>query len=367
MTSVGTDQHTFRIAHAIHLIEVVKPWNVTGEELLAGSGLSRDALDNPRARMPVSTMVALLERARQLTGEPALGFHIGLHTRATLYGSLGFAVVTASTVREGIEAAIRFGPIVTTAMTMRFKVDRQYAYLVVDEHADFGSARDIVMMASLVALWQVSASLTGRDLRTSTAEFAFPSPSYRSRMQVGGLQMQFDRPVNQLRFSPASLDIPYMMPDPLAHKLAAEQCQSELEALGLGGGLTTRVRGLIVRSEGGCRGLEEVAAALNRSARTLKRQLGAQGVRFSTLRDDALRDRAQALLRSPQLSLAEIAARLGYSNVTNFERAFLRWTATTPAASRRAMDMAIRAPGSDAARPPDGASRGRPALDRATP
>jgi AraC-like DNA-binding protein len=75
---------------------------------------------------------------------------------------------------------------------------------------------------------------------------------------------------------------------------------------------------------------------MHRSARTLKRQLAAHGVSFSTLRDNELRDRAMLLLRSPDLSLAEIAVRLGYSNVTNFERAFHRWTARTPAECRRA-------------------------------
>jgi AraC-like DNA-binding protein len=95
------------------------------------------------------------------------------------------------------------------------------------------------------------------------------------------------------------------------------------------------VRGLITRPEGGFRGLDEVAAAMNRSPRTLKRQLGAEGVSFSELRDRELCERATVLLRSLDLSLAEVATRLGYSNVTSFERAFARWTDRTPAECRR--------------------------------
>lgn len=344
MALPGSGEHTFRIAHALHLIEVVKHWNVTGEQLLSGSTLTLESLSDPRARIPVATMAALLERARRLTAEPALGVHIGLHTRATLYGSLGFAVVTASTIREAIEASLRYGPIVTTALSMRFRVEKGIATLIVDEHANFGDARDIVLLASLVGLWQISARLTGRDLVTSVAEFALPEPEYAARLKgLTGLPMVFDRPSTQLRFDSRSLDFPYCMPDPLAHRLAGEQCQAELDVLTLSSGLAARVRGLIVRSEGGCRGLDEVATALNRSGRTLKRQLGGLGVSFSVLRDEALREKALLLLRSPRLSLAEISASLGYSNVTNFERAFLRWTSMTPAASRRAADM-VEAP-----------------------
>jgi AraC-like DNA-binding protein len=340
MALPGSGEHSFRIAHALHLIEVVNHWNVTGEQLLSGSGLTRESLADARARVPVGTMAALLERARRLTSEPALGVHIGLQTRATQYGTLGFAVVTASTVREAIEASLRYGAIVTTALSMRLRVEKRIATLIVDEHANFGAARDIVLLASVVGLWQISARLTGRDLVTSVAEFALPEPEYADKIKgLTRLPMVFNRPSTQLRFDARSLDLPYCMPDPLAHRLAGEQCQSELDVLALNVGLTTRVRGLIVRPEGGCRGLDEVATTLNRSGRTLKRQLGGLGVSFSVLRDEALREKALLLLRSPRLSLAEIAVSLGYSNVTNFERAFLRWTSMTPAASRRAAGM----------------------------
>jgi AraC-like DNA-binding protein len=339
MASVGDSQHSFRVAHALHLIEVVKHWHVSGHELLEGTGLSLEALDEPRAQLPVPTLMALLERARRLTGEPAIGMHNGLHTRATLYGHLGFAVLSASTIREAIDVSLRYGPIVTTALSVRLRMERREASLIVDEHADFGSARDIVLMASIIALWQVSRSLTARDLTTSTAEFALPEPVYSARLAVSGLRMRFDRPVHRLVFDARSLDLPYTMPDPVALKLAREHCQHELDSLGLNAGLPARVRGLISKPGGGFRGLEEVAAALKRSARTLKRQLAAQGVTFSELRERELSERAMVLLGSSDLSLAEIAIRLGYSNVTNFERAFHRWTDTTPAEQRRAIGV----------------------------
>jgi len=329
--------HYFRVAHVIHLIDVVKRWDVRGEDLLAGSGVTAAMLEDPRATLPVPTMVRLLERARTLTREPALGAYIGLHTRATLYGSLGFAVLSASTIREAIDVSLRFGPIVTTALTVRFREDKRTASLIVDEHADFGSGRDIVVMTTLVALRQVSVSLTSRELTTSTAEFSFPEPDYASRLGITGLRIRFGRPVHQLTFDARSLDLPYTMPSPSAFKLAGEQCQRELDALGLGGDVVAQVRGLIAHPERGARTLEQVAEALHRSPRTLKRQLGAQGASFSGLRDAELRERAMLLLRAPELSLADVASRLGYSNVTNFERAFFRWTATTPATCRRTM------------------------------
>ncbi len=327
-------QHTFRVAHAAHLIDVVKRWQVSSEDLLAGLDFRPEALSDPRALLSVSTLNAMLERARSLTGEPALGVYIGLHTRATLYGYLGFAVLSAATIREAIDLSIRFGRIITTALSVRLRVEKRMASLIVDEHADFGSVRDVVMLSSLVGLWQVSQLMTGRSL-PSTAEFALPEPPYSNRIAITGLRVRFNRPVHRLSFDARQLEFPYTMPDPAALRLARDECQRELDALGLNGRLTERVRALISKPEGGCRSLEEVAAALHQSTRTLKRQLAAEGASFLALREDERRERSLVLLRSPSHSLAEIAIRLGYANLTSFERAFRRWTARTPAEWRR--------------------------------
>jgi AraC-like DNA-binding protein len=330
--------HTFGIAHVHHLIEVVKRWDVSREGLLAGLDISNEALNDAHARVSIPSMIALLEQARRVTGEPALGVYCGLQTRATLYGSLGFALTSAATIRDAIDLSVRYGKVVTTALAMRFRVDRLLASLTVDEHADFGEVRDIVIMTTLVAWWKVSAALTGRELTTSTLEFALPEPSYAPRLAMTGLRARFSRPAHRLTFDARSLDLPYTMPDPVALALAREQCERELESLGMTRGeLTTRVRVLIPKPGGGFRTLEEVAASMNRSPRTLKRQLATSGVSFSTLRDGEFRERAIALLRLPELSLRQIADRLGYSNAANFERAFRRCTASSPATWRRTM------------------------------
>jgi AraC-like DNA-binding protein len=336
MALLDRGQPTFSIGHAAHLVEVLRDWHISADELLAGSPLSRTAIYEPSATIGVPTLVSMLERARQLTGHPALGAHIGLRTRATLYGHVGFAVLSARNIREAIEVALAYGRLVTTGLSVRFRIEKGQASLTLDEHTDFGSARDIVVMTSLVALWQVSRSLTGREFTTSTFELALPEPEYRIEQVVPGLRFRFNRPEHRLTFDARSLELPYLMPDPVSLRIARDQCERRLETLGFDAGVSARVRGLLAGTQRGLRSLEEVADALNRSPRTLKRQLAAQGLRFSALRDEERCERAMMLLRHQEASLAEVADQLGYSNASAFERAFLRWTGRTPAEWRRA-------------------------------
>jgi AraC-like DNA-binding protein len=71
----------------------------------------------------------------------------------------------------------------------------------------------------------------------------------------------------------------------------------------------------------------ELYIALTERARSLTAE--------PALLDEDRRERALLLLRAGDLSVTEIGDRLGYQNTQNFERAFRRWTGTTPAAYRR--------------------------------
>ena len=240
---------------------------------------------------------------------------------------------------------LRFGPIVTTAVRVRLRVEGRVASLILDEQADFGSARDIVVLAVLVSLRHNAALLAGRDLTTSVAELALPEPWYAARLGEANLPMRFDCPVNRLVFDAQSLDVPYGMANPIALRLASDHCQSDLERFGPPAGWADSVRALLSRPDQPCRSLEAAAKALHQSTRTLKRRLAAEGVSFTALREGELRERAMTLVRSSLLTSTEVAARLGYSNVTSFERAFRRWTSATPAEFRHAArDRALPSP-----------------------
>ena len=64
-------------------------------------------------------------------------------------------------------------------------------------------------------------------------------------------------------------------------------------------------------------------------------QLAAEGVRFQQLQDSLRHRRALELLRRNELTIDEIADALGYSDPSNFGRAFRKWEGLSPSAWRR--------------------------------
>jgi AraC-like DNA-binding protein len=75
---------------------------------------------------------------------------------------------------------------------------------------------------------------------------------------------------------------------------------------------------------------DEVAEALNVSARTLQRKLGEGGTTFKEILDETRHAMALVYLGSPQHSVNEITYLLGFSCSSSFTRAFRRWTGLSP-------------------------------------
>jgi AraC-like DNA-binding protein len=332
---MGMDSSDLPAAYALHLVDLVARWGVAPGEMLEGLDLTRESLANPALRISLETTNILVERAIRLTGEPGLAFSMGLQMRLSSHGYLGFAAMTAGTIRQALEVAIRFIPTRTTALAFHLHVEGETASLVLEERVPLGDCREFVLLALVIGISRIGVAITNQDL-SGDADFAFEEPPHVKRfshLALGG-RVRFGQPSNRLVFASSVLDLPLNMADPVAMQLAREQCEREMQALGRDDRAVAQVRELMPLAEG-FRSLEEIARQMHVSPRTLKRRLAEGATSYSTLLDELRQERALLLLRDDGLSREEIAARLGYSDAANFTRAFRRWTGKTPGMVRK--------------------------------
>ncbi len=76
--------------------------------------------------------------------------------------------------------------------------------------------------------------------------------------------------------------------------------------------------------------LDEVAAYLNLSVRSAQRKLNEYGTSYSQVLDAIRKELALTYLRQTSNSVLYVSERLGFSEQSAFQRAFKRWTNTTP-------------------------------------
>jgi AraC-like DNA-binding protein len=340
MADAADRNHSLPGIHALHLAEVLERWEISAASLFEGSGVDPARLHRNDARLPLDQVERLVERAIELSGEPAIGLYLGQRMQSSAHGHLGFAALTSSNVRQALMLAVRFAPTRTEALALRLHEGAEQTALVIEERASFGRARETVLLALLVGIWQIGVALTGRPLEGSV-DVAMPAPRYEPRIRAVSDAIRFDQPVTQFVFPTSTLDLPLTMADPVAQRWVVAECERALEAASTEAQLGARVRALLVREAAGeepsFRSLEQVASELALSPRTLKRRLAEGGLAFSALLDAERRERAIVLLRSSRLGIDEIGARVGYADPANFVRAFRRWVGATPAAYRRSL------------------------------
>jgi len=81
-------------------------------------------------------------------------------------------------------------------------------------------------------------------------------------------------------------------------------------------------------------GIQQAAQKLNVPVRTLQRRLHDAGLTYSELVDQVRCKAACRLLAAESLCMAEVATALGFSDPSNFSRAFQRWTGMSPSQYR---------------------------------
>jgi AraC-like DNA-binding protein len=299
------------------------------------TGISQADVEDPLRRLDLPTIVRLFENARSLTAEPGLGYYLALQKRVSMYGYIGFVAQSARTVGEVLTLALRYAPLVSSALTFELQLERTSGWLLVEEHVSLGSVRDVILISIMLGLQTIRASLTGSTGR-QRVELAFPEPSYYSRFAHIAPDTVFGQPLNRIAIDRRTLDLPIVTADATALSVARQMCEQAIEELGFDTELAQQVRRFLPRDGDGFRGMEEVAALLRTSPRTLKRRLAIDGLSFSALLERERKLEAVRMLRSSRLSLDVIAERLDYASVSTFIRAFQRWTGKTPAAYRRA-------------------------------
>jgi AraC-like DNA-binding protein len=326
--------------YGLLILEVAAVHGVDRQQLLADAGVPAALLDKPDARLTVLQAGGLLYLAMRRSGEPGLGYEIGLHSNLTSHGIMGYGLMSSASLREAIALGEKFVQLRLPMLTIKQFIDGEQAVIDVTETAPLGPTRQCLLDLFLVGLARMAPALTGRAVPIGEVElwFDYAQPDYYRRFAKRLPTVCFDKEVVQLRFPAKYLDFKPATANPVTARMVEEQCAREMEQLGLAGDLVKQVQALITARTEGYPDLNAVAEALHMSARSLKRKLQQHDRSFRQLLDTARYRDSIHLLKHSELTIERIASRLGYADPANFTRAFRKWSGMTPSAYRLIKD-----------------------------
>ncbi|MEU7649677.1 AraC family transcriptional regulator [Streptomyces huasconensis] len=198
---------------------------------------------------------------------------------------------------------------------------------------------DYFLAECLVIIWHRLCSwLVGRRIPLRWAEFRHPPPPHQDEYEVlFGCPVRFGAERTGAGFPAHWLDAPLVRDEAALDEMLRRAPFELLSRHEYGTTVAEQVgRALArsLRSSPHLPSLGEIAARLAVSPATLRRRLAEEATSYQRLKDAVRRDAAIAGLAEGGEPIAELAARLGFSEDTAFHRAFRRWTGTTPGAYR---------------------------------
>ncbi|MFG2895129.1 AraC family transcriptional regulator [Streptomyces sp. NPDC048248] len=193
----------------------------------------------------------------------------------------------------------------------------------------------------VLIIWhRLSSWLIGRRIPLRWAQFAYPAPAHaREYDTLFGCPVRFGARHTAAGWDARWLAAPVVRDEDALARMLRRAPADLLSRRDYGTTVADQVRRTLVqalRAEPAARlpDVPAVAARLAVSPATLRRRLRAESTSYQQLKDAVRRDVAIASLAAGQEPIAELAARIGFSEDTAFLRAFRRWTGTTPGAYR---------------------------------
>ncbi|PTS83603.1 AraC family transcriptional regulator [Pseudomonas sp. HMWF032] len=324
-------ERTTSSSWASGIVAALELGGVDCRRLFVQLGLDYAALTNPDARFAQDAMTRLWHLAVEASGNPAIGLNMAKILRPSSFNVVGYAVMSSRNLQEGFARLVRYQRIIGEGADLSFHPTADGYEMLLAIHGDrLPSARQSAE-ASLAYSLAFCRWLTSKPLRPRLVSLMGPAPDDLAPYEaVFQCPLKFNAEHYALLFERTDLDAPL----PSANEALAQlhdRFAGDYLARFSGSRVTHQVRQVLCRLlPQGEPKREVVAQTLLLSERTLQRRLQDEGTSYQQLLDDTRRELAGQYLGQANLTLLEISYLLGFSDPSNFFRAFRRWFDSTP-------------------------------------
>ncbi|WP_368648219.1 AraC family transcriptional regulator [Castellaniella ginsengisoli] len=322
------------------LVEVLAEQGIPPRRSLQGTGVDEGGIYDAAALTSIRQYVEVCGNALALGADPATPFLTGARLHLSAYGMYGYALMSCLQMRDYFLLGVKYHSLATPTLAIEWTERDDRAVwsfpdaLVCNESPDI--RRFLIEQQYMQHVTHLQ-DVFGRPRFPIRAYFSYAAPVYAEIYErFLGCPCEFDHPQCELHYDAAILDQRPL----LAHRLTATVLQQTCEGLISNArtlsGMAGEVYRRLLRRPGEFPGMETIAAQLGMTSRNLRRHLSAEGTSFSAILDDVRSSLAVEYVRTTRMNGDDIALLLGFSESTNFRRAFKRWTGKTTRDYRRA-------------------------------
>lgn len=294
-------------------------------------GINPSVIEATESFVDCQAFADMFEYCAAKFNDQLFGLHLAQLQEADTYGMVTVLCRSAATVREAIHCLIEFLPILHSTESILTLVEgEKISELRWNERSNLGSNNQSNIQGLMLNL-KVLKLLWGTKLAPSYV--CLPAEMFKkinSELESEiGCPVRFSQARSCIAFPTDFLNILLTSANhPLfqllygyMERLKASQSQTVVD----------KVKSYVLDfMSSGEVSIEACAKNMGMSSRTLQLRLTDHGMKFSDVLEGHRLERAKYILEKNELSIAQVADLLGYSERTSFGRAFKRWTGLSP-------------------------------------
>jgi AraC-like DNA-binding protein len=303
-------------------VEVARSLDLDPFSLVREVGIDRSCLSDPDIKIPTDPVIRLLEKSAGVARVEDFALRMAETRHISNLGPVALAARDAATLREALEAAIRYLSLHNEAMLLSLEAMGDVVIFKSELLADRSSPGRQAIELIVGVAHRFIRQLFGGAWRSRPVWFSHGPPAdMTSHLRVFGPWVEFGQDCNGILLEASDLDAPLPGSDPAMARHVKQYLEPMLAQSGVT--LSEQVRRLVYDLLATHRAsADQVAARLGMNRRTLYRQLARDGETFSSIFNAVRTDLARRYVEDGGLSMTEVAHLLGFSELSAFSRWF---------------------------------------------
>lgn len=324
-----------RMAALTGYLETMAILGADSTPLLREQGLSRDQLANPEQLLPARATMRLLERSAEETGCITFGLRMAEVRSIANLGATSLLIAHQPNLRSALKTLTEYRTRINSTLVLNVEQIEDEVILREDFSLQRPEPSQQASNLAIGVLARICSSVLGDSWAPRTVCFSHEAPPTPERHMFSRFfrcQPEFDSEFNGLVLTLSDLD----RKNPAADEQLANHARHLLDSVMSSSTISTtqdvnQIIKLLLPT--GKATIQNCAASIGVTVRTLQRMLDAEDTSFSSLLNETRLQLSVQYLSNLRMRITDIAEMLGYNSIG----AFTRWHTQVFGLSPRAM------------------------------
>ena len=333
--NVGIGEYRLSSDYLILLAELAFERGISTAVLMEGTNLPENLMFQANVPVGHESALRMVDNFCEVA-EPSAALEFGKRMTLSKHGALGFAAQYSATIEDAADKVERY--IATRAQLFELERDHDASsrHLYIKPKLEQTRAVNFMVLAFLSSVETICRNIVPENFRSTPSMIQIiGKDDLTDQTRLPNCAVYTSAPINCLTWPRQALEGALPFFNPKLEDLADQELKQALNTVAETNTMAGKVREILNDHLAEMPTVEDVANMLFMSAATLNRKLKAEQRSFQQIKDDLRYNKAQRLLRDTTLSVDQIADQLGYSDASNFAKAFKGWSGSSPSQFRQ--------------------------------